>query len=56
MVCSSGGGWRAGGSFKKVPDARKARYFQDPTGITAEILNNGERESVETISEQRILT
>ena len=39
------------GSNQKVPDARKARGSQDPTGMTlAEIPNKGEREPVETIS------
>jgi hypothetical protein len=39
------------GSHQKVPDARKARGSQDPTGMTlVEIPNKGEREPVETIS------
>jgi hypothetical protein len=39
------------GSQQKVPDIRKARGSQDPTGMTlAEITNKGEREPVETIS------
>ena len=38
-------------SNQKVPDARKARGFQDPPGMTlAEILNIGEKEPIETIS------
>jgi hypothetical protein len=35
---------------KKVPNARKARGSQDPTGMTlAEILNKEEREPVKNI-------
>jgi hypothetical protein len=46
-VCSSKK-WGTGGSNQKVPDARKARGSQDPTGMTlAEIPNKGEREPVE---------
>jgi hypothetical protein len=38
------------GTHQKVPEAKKARGFQDPTGMTlAEIPNKGEREPVETI-------
>jgi hypothetical protein len=49
-VCSNGG-WGTGGSNQKVPDARKARAFQDPMAMTlAEILNKVEGEPVETIS------
>jgi hypothetical protein len=41
----------AGGSNQKVPDARKARASQNPTGMTlAEIPHKGEGEHVETIS------
>jgi hypothetical protein len=32
-VCSNGG-WEAGGSNQKVPDARKARASQDPMSMT----------------------
>jgi hypothetical protein len=40
-----------GDSNQKVPDARKARASQDPTGVTlAEIPHKGEGEPVETIS------
>jgi hypothetical protein len=39
------------GSNQKVPDARKARASQDPTGMTlAEITHKGEEEPVKTIS------
>ena len=39
------------GSHQKVPDARKARGSQDPTGMTlAEIPNKGEGEPEEIIS------
>jgi hypothetical protein len=49
-VCSCGRGG-AEGSHQKVSDARKARGYQNPTGMTlAEIHNKGEREPVETIS------
>ena len=42
--------WETGGSHYKVPGGRKARGSQDPVGITlAEIPNQGDRESVETI-------
>ena len=44
-------GWGIGSSHQQVPDARKARGSQDPTGMTlAEIPNKGEIEPVETIS------
>jgi hypothetical protein len=33
QMCSNGG-WRTGGSHQKVPDARKARGSQNPTGMT----------------------
>ena len=47
----SNGRWGTGGSNQKVPDARKARASQDPTGMTlAEIPHKGEGEPVETIS------
>jgi hypothetical protein len=37
--------------YKKIPDARKARGSQEPTGMTlAEIPKKGEGEPVETIS------
>ena len=43
--------WGTGGSHQKVPDARKARVFQDPKGLRlAEMPNKGEGESVENIS------
>jgi hypothetical protein len=43
-VCSNGG------SQQKVPDTRKARGSQDPTGmIVAEMPKKGEREPVETM-------
>jgi hypothetical protein len=49
-VCSNGG-WETGGSNQKVPDARKARVSQDPTGTTiAEISHKVEGEPVETTS------
>jgi hypothetical protein len=49
-VCSNGE-WGTGGSNQKVPDARKARASQDPTGMTlAKIPYKGEGEPVETIS------
>jgi hypothetical protein len=39
------------GGHQKVPDARKARASQGPTGMTlVEIPNRGEGEFVETIS------
>jgi hypothetical protein len=42
---------KLGGSNQKAPDARKARAFQDPTGVKfAEIPHKGEGEPVETIS------
>jgi hypothetical protein len=37
-------------SQQKVPDARKARVSKVSTGMTAEIPNKRETESVETIS------
>jgi hypothetical protein len=38
-------------NHQKVPDARKARGYQDPMGITiSEIPNKGEREPLESIS------
>ena len=44
------GDGKLGGSNQEVPDARKARASQDPTGMTlAEIPNKGERETIETI-------
>jgi hypothetical protein len=52
-ACSNGGMGNCGGfgSNQKVPDARKARASQDPTGlILAEIPHKEEGESVETIS------
>jgi hypothetical protein len=40
-----------GVATRKVPDAKKARGSQDPTGMAlAEIPNKGERQPVETIS------
>ena len=49
-VCSSGR-WGTGGSQQKVPDARKTRGSQDPTGVAlAEITNEAKRETAETIS------
>jgi len=37
------GRWGSEVSLQKVPDARKARGYQDPVGMTlAEILNKGE--------------
>lgn len=45
------GGWGTVDSHQKVPDARKTRGSQDPTGMRlAEMLNKGEGEAVETIS------
>jgi hypothetical protein len=46
-----GRGWEGlGRSHPKVPDFRRARSFQDPTGmILAEIHNKGEREPVEKL-------
>ena len=45
-MCSNGG-WGTGGSNQKVPDARKARASQDPTGMTlAEVPHKGEEEPV----------
>jgi hypothetical protein len=47
----SSGGWGSRNNKQKVPDARKARGSQHPTGMTlAEIPNKGEREPVETPS------
>jgi hypothetical protein len=44
-------GWGTGYSNQKVPDAKKARAFQDPMGMTlAEISHKGEGEAVKTIS------
>jgi hypothetical protein len=49
-VCSNRG-WGTGGGYQKISDARKARGFQDPKGMTlAEIPNKVEREFVESIS------
>jgi hypothetical protein len=49
-ICSNGG-WRTGSRNQKVPDARKVRASQDPTGmILAEISHEGEGEPVETRS------
>jgi hypothetical protein len=49
--CVAMGDGELGGSHQKVPDARKARDSQDPTGMTlAEIPNKEEKEPVETIS------
>ena len=46
----SNGGWGTEGSNQKVPDVRKARASQDPTGMTlAEIPLKGEGEAVETL-------
>lgn len=40
-----------GGNHQQVPEARKVRGSQDPTGVTlAEMLNKREGEPVETIS------
>jgi hypothetical protein len=40
-VCSNGG-WKTG--YQKVPDARKAKASQDPTGMTlAEMPHKGRR-------------
>jgi hypothetical protein len=48
-VCGNGG-WGAGDSHQKIPDARKARGSQHPMGLAlAEILNKEVRESIETI-------
>jgi hypothetical protein len=45
------GNWGTGGSYQKVPGARKARGSQDRMRMTlTEILNKGEKEPVETIS------
>jgi hypothetical protein len=45
------GNGELGGSHKQVPDARKARGSQDPTGMRlAEMPNKGEGEPVKTIS------
>ena len=47
----SNGGWGTGGSHQQVPDARKARGSQDPTGMRlAEMPNKGEGEPVEILS------
>ena len=44
-------GWGTEGSHQKVPDARKARGSQNPTGMTlAEMPNTGVGELVKTIS------
>jgi hypothetical protein len=49
-VCSNWG-WGTGNSNQKVPDARKARAYQDPTEVTlVEIHHKGEGESAKTIS------
>ena len=43
--------WGTEGSNQKVPDARKARASQDPTGMTlAEVPQKGEGKPAETIS------
>jgi hypothetical protein len=48
-VCSNGE-WGAGGINNKVPDARKARAFQDPSEMTlAEIPHKWEGEPVENM-------
>ena len=40
-----------GGNHQKIPDARKARGSQDPTGMTlGEIPIKGEREPADTIT------
>jgi hypothetical protein len=49
-VCGNRG-WGTGDSNQKVPDARKARASQDPTGMTlAEVPQKGEGKPAETIS------
>jgi hypothetical protein len=45
------GEWETGGSNQKVPDARKVRTSQGPSGMTlAEIPNKGEGEPIEILS------
>jgi hypothetical protein len=45
------GGQGTRGSHQQVPDARKAKGSQDPTGMrSAEMPNKGEGEPVETTS------
>ena len=52
-MCSNGR-WGTSSSLKKVPDAKKARGFQDPVGITlAEIPTKGEKEPKRLYSEVR---
>jgi hypothetical protein len=49
-VCRNGE-WGTGDSNQKVPDARRARAFNDSTGVTlAEICHKKEGEPVKTIS------
>jgi hypothetical protein len=50
----SSGEWGTWSSHKKVPDARKARGSQEPTGMALpKIPNKGEIESAETISTRK---
>jgi hypothetical protein len=49
--CVAMGYGKLGGRYQQIPDARKLKGSQDPTGMRlAEMLNKGEGEPVETIS------